>query len=137
MGARDWQRTPRHARFRPVPTADEITLRGMRFHTRIGVLPHERELPQPLEVDLTVRLHRDPGAPAMLLDYRGVYDAAADAVGSAPLAFLEDVAETIAGNALGLAGVRSVRVAVRKPNVALPGPLAHAEVVLEREAAGA
>jgi hypothetical protein len=28
-----------------------------------------------------------------------------------------------------------VRVAVRKPHVAMPGPLAYAEVVLEREVA--
>lgn len=123
--------------FRRVPTSDAITLRGMRFHTRIGVLPHEGELPQPLEIDVTVRLARDPAAPRALLDYRGLYDAVADAVGAGPLAYLEDVAETIAGRALGLGGVAAVRVAVRKPNVALPGPLEHAEVVVEREAAGA
>jgi len=29
-------------------------------------------------------------------------------------------------------GAQQVRVALRKPNVALPGPLAHAEVVIER-----
>jgi hypothetical protein len=31
-------------------------------------------------------------------------------------------------------GVGGVRVAVRKPHVALPGPLAYAEVVVERDA---
>jgi dihydroneopterin aldolase len=30
------------------------------------------------------------------------------------------------------ANAQQVRIAVRKPNVALPGPLAHAEVVIER-----
>jgi dihydroneopterin aldolase len=31
--------------------------------------------------------------------------------------------------------VERVRIAVRKPNVALPGPLSYAEVALERERA--
>lgn len=128
MGARDWQRTPRHARFRPVPTADEITLRGMRFHTRIGVLPHERELPQPLELDVTAW----PSS-AAVLDYRALYAAVAAAVAAEPLAYLEDVAADVADRVLG-SGVARVRVAVRKPHVAMPGPVAYAEVVLERGA---
>jgi dihydroneopterin aldolase len=109
----------------------------MRFHARIGILPHEGQLAQPLEVDLTVRLARVPSAPRAVLDYRALYDLVASAVGAAPLAYLEDVAETIAAGTLGVDGVASVRVAVRKPHVALPGPLDHAEIVIEREAAGA
>ena len=134
---REWRGARAAITFRPVPTSDAITLRGMRFHARIGVLPHEGELAQPLEVDLTVRLARDAGARRAVLDSRGLYDLVADAVGAGPLAYLEDVAESIAGTALRLEGVASVRVAVRKPHVALPGPLEHAEIVVEREAARA
>jgi FolB domain-containing protein len=106
----------------------------MRFHTRIGVLPHEAEFPQPLEVDLTVfRGRRDSARAPALLDYRVLYDLVAKTVGTGQLLYLEDVAEAIAGSALGADGVERVRVAVRKPHVALPGPLDAAEIVIERE----
>ena len=49
-----------------------------------------------------------------------------------PLEYLEDVATTIAEQALALPGVTHTRVAVRKPHVVLDGPLAFAEIVVER-----
>jgi dihydroneopterin aldolase len=101
----------------------------MRFHVRIGTLPHEAELPQPLEVDLSVWR---PAQADDVLDYRRLHALAADAVAGEPLEYLEDVADAIANGALALPGVKRVRVAVRKPHVAMPGPLAHAEVVIER-----
>ena len=69
-----------------------------------------------------------------MLDYRALYEAAARVVRQDELLYLEDVAARVADGALALGSVARVRVAVRKPHVALPGPLAHAEVVLEREA---
>ena len=102
----------------------------MRFHVRVGVLPHERDLVQPLEIDLSVRQRAGPGA---LLDYRALYALASDAVRTGPIDYLETVADAIATAALALPGVASVRVAVRKPHVALGGPLSHAEVVVELE----
>jgi dihydroneopterin aldolase len=112
-----------------IPDRLEIRLAGMRFHLLAGILPHERELPQPLEVDLTVR--RTPGV-AAVLDYRTLYALTRDALHAAPVEYLETVAATIADAALALAGVDSVRVAVRKPHVMLDGPLDVAEIVLER-----
>jgi dihydroneopterin aldolase len=113
-----------------VSNRQTISLRGMRFHTLIGILPHEAELPQPVEIDLTV--WRERNGSAELVDYRRLYEIAASglAVGHGP--YLEDVAESVAERALGLSGVDGVRVAVRKPHVALPGPLEYAEVVVER-----
>ena len=76
----------------------------MRFHALVGVLPHERVYPQPLEVDVTVwRAAPSDEAPDddAVIDYRDIYDAVA------------------------------ARVAVRKPHVPLPGPLAYAEVVVD------
>lgn len=111
-----------------------ISLVGMRFHARIGILPHERELPQPIEID--VRVERRSTArltAADVLDYRALYDVAASAV-AAPVDYLEEIADTVADQVLGAHGASVVRVAVRKPHVALPGALAHAEVVLERSA---
>lgn len=105
-----------------------ITLAGMRFHVRVGVLPHERELPQPLEIDLQVWL--SPGA-AAVLDYRTLHALAADVVAGEPLDYLEAVATAVLDAALALEEVQEARVAVRKPHVALGGPLGHAEVVVE------
>jgi 7,8-dihydroneopterin aldolase/epimerase/oxygenase len=115
-----------------VSTRQAITLHGMQFHTLIGVLPHEAEVPQPVEIDLTVwRGGADGG---FAVDYRGLYQIVVDAVGPGHGPYLEDVADRLAARALAVPGVSSVRVAVRKPHVALPGPLAYAEVVLERDA---
>jgi 7,8-dihydroneopterin aldolase/epimerase/oxygenase len=108
-----------------------ITLQGMRFHTLIGILPHEASIPQPVEIDLTVWRNRSA---TELLDYRRLYEIAAGGLATGHGPYLEDVAELVAQRALGLAGVDGVRVAVRKPHVALPGPLEYAEVVVERTA---
>ena len=100
----------------------------MRFHALVGILPHERELAQPLEVDLTAWVPGDSSAP---LDYRELY-ALTQRVATAGHGYLEEIATAVADAALALARVERVAVAVRKPHVALPGPLAYAEVRLER-----
>lgn len=105
-----------------------ITLAGMRFNVRVGILPHEREIPQPLDVDLTVRR---AGGASGVLDYRLLYAVVRDVVEAEPLDYLETVAADIARGVMSLDDVAGVRVAVRKPHVALGGPLAHAEIVVE------
>lgn len=108
----------------------EITLRNMRFHVRVGVLPHEAELPQPLEVDLTVWA-APPTNGSIGVDYRDLYAVASDVVTQGPLLYLETIAQRIVATALGRANVRGARASVRKPFVSLPGPLDCAEVVIE------
>ena len=115
-----------------VPTRDAITLRAMRFHARVGVLPHEATLPQPLEIDLTVWLAAAERTDDMVVDYRSLYELARGVASDEPLRYIESVADEIARRALELPRVVGARVAVRKPHVALPGPLAYAEVVVER-----
>jgi 7,8-dihydroneopterin aldolase/epimerase/oxygenase len=108
----------------------EITLRAMRFHGLVGILPHERDIPQPIEIDLTVTVAPGEG----VIDYRELYVLAANAV-VGQTSFLEGLAGRVAKAALDHSPrIRTARVAVRKPHVALPGPLAHAEVVVERRA---
>lgn len=110
---------------------DEVTLRGMRFHALVGILPHERTVPQPIEVDLTAIVA--PGD--MVVDYRKLYEVAAGVLSAGPIDFLEEVGDRIARGALASNDrIRVARVAVRKQHVALPGPLAHAEVVVVRTA---
>lgn len=107
---------------------DEITLKGMEFHACVGILPHEREHPQPLEVDLTVRTMRG----AKLLDYRRLYGHVRAALQSDPLDYLEDIANDVAARVLTEEAVLTARVAIRKPHVGLGGPLRHAEVAVTR-----
>ena len=118
-------------------TSDVVTLKAMRFHARIGVLPHEAEIAQSIEVDASLWVRRTGGplTPKDIVDYRRVYDLVADVVTHGHISFLEEVCELIAERALQLPLVDKVKIAVRKPNVALPGPLAYAEVALERERA--
>lgn len=111
----------------------EITLRAMRFHARVGILPHERTTSQPIEIDLRVGVADGDG----IVDYRALYAAAADVIAAAPIDYLEEIGDRVARGALAVSPrVRSARVAVRKPHVALGGPLAYAEVVVERAASG-
>ena len=116
---------------------DVVTLKAMRFHARIGVLPHEAEIAQSIEVDASLWVRRTGTQLTArdIVDYRRVYDLVAEVVTEGHTSFLEEVGERIAQRALQLPLVERVRIAVRKPNVALPGPLAYAEVALERERA--
>jgi dihydroneopterin aldolase len=120
---------------------DAITLRGMRFHTLVGLLPHEEHIPQPLELDVTVYLSlRRVGvtdSPKALLDYRHLYRLVAESVGTSHHKLLEGLCELVAAKALALDHVERVRVAARKPHAPIPGPLESVEVVIERSRHGA
>ena len=111
------------------PPQTEVALIGMRFHVCVGILPHEREIAQPLEVELIV--HHDAMVEGVV-DYRELYDATREAVTSDPLTYLEPFAEALARRVLAFDGVTWCRIAVRKPHVALGGPLAFAQVAVER-----
>lgn len=117
-------------------TADCITLKAMRFHTRVGLLPHEQDHPQPLELDLTVwaslKSAGETDSPQHLLDYRDLYALVSDTVGASHHRLLEGLCEKIASRALALAPVERVRIAARKPHAPINGPLEYVEVVLER-----
>lgn len=110
----------------------EVALIGMRFHACVGILPHERSIAQPLEVDLVVR-HSLPSDD--VLDYRVLYHATRTTIEAGPLTYLERIAESLADHALSIGGIEWCRVTVRKPHVALGGPLAHASVCVERSRA--
>lgn len=112
-----------------------VTLKGMAFHTRIGVLPHEAEIAQSIEVDLSVWVARPEGAHGAegIVDYRALYDLVAQTVHQGHIHYLENLVEHVADAALANALIKRVRVSARKPHVSLPGPLAHAEVSFERE----
>ncbi|HEY5219445.1 MAG TPA: dihydroneopterin aldolase [Gemmatimonadaceae bacterium] len=112
---------------------DSITLRGMRFHLIVGILAHEREHPQPLELDLTAWI-----APRRvgIVDYRQLHDGARNAVMESPREYLEEIAERVATSALAVDGVRAVEIRVRKPHVPLGAPLDYVEVSIRRPSDG-
>ena len=123
-----------------MPPSESISLRGMRFHVLVGVLPHEQLHPQPLEVDVTVwrapKSDDDDGEESgegddAIIDYRDLYDAVSARMTGGPLRFLEDLARTLVADLLARPHVQRARVAVRKPHVPLPGPLGYAEVVVD------
>ncbi len=108
----------------------------MRFHTCVGLLPHEELVPQPLELDLTVWLSLRPvgesDSPSALLDYRDLYALVEETVGTSHHKLLEALCERIAARALELGSVRRARVTARKPHAPINGPLDYVEVVVER-----
>ena len=110
---------------------DTVALKGMRFHTRVGVLPHEAELPQPVEVDVSVAVDREL-KPPRVLDYVSLYAAVAEVMSARHIAYLEEAAERVALAALRLDGVVSATISIRKPHVPLPGPVEFAEVTITR-----
>lgn len=116
---------------------DAIRLLGLQFHALIGDLPHEREIPQPLEVDVEVEtdVRRPAGTDRLAdaLDYRQVYAAVAAAVSAdrAPH-LLETLAERIAAAVRDVERVERVTVRCRKPHAALPGPVDRVEVEVRR-----
>jgi len=111
-----------------------VSLQRMRFHMRIGVLAHEAEIAQSIEVDLSVWVPRDERARGAegVVDYRMLYGIVADVVDTGHMKYLEDFVELVGEKALEIPSVTRVKVSVRKPHVALPGPLDYAEVSLDR-----
>lgn len=111
-----------------------VRLEAMKFHARIGVLPHEAEIAQPLEVDVAAWVVRaeDAHGSEGVLDYRRVYGIVSSIVSGDHILYLEDLAAAIADEVLGVDGVQRVVVNARKPQVAMPGPLAYAQVTLDR-----
>jgi dihydroneopterin aldolase len=111
----------------------EITLAGMRFHAMVGILAHERQNTQPIEVDLTATLAPGEG----VVDYVRLYGVVSAVMTAGAIDFLEQIGDRIAIAALDVSDrIREVRVAVRKPHVALGGPLDYAQVVVVHSAPG-
>ena len=107
--------------------ADVIRLLGLEFHAILGDLPHERELPQPIEVDVEVETDTRAAAASDSLedglDYRAVHRAVSEVLMGEGPRLLETLCERIAEAILSLKDVDGVVVRARKPWAALPGPI--------------
>lgn len=115
---------------------DRITLRGMQFMGRFGVTAEERADPQPIEVDLVVRL--DLSRPARTDDladtvnYESLFDLTREVVETSSYHLLEALAGAIADGVLSAHPVDEVEVRVRKPKAPLPGAFESVEVRIRR-----
>ncbi|HEX2767229.1 MAG TPA: dihydroneopterin aldolase [Candidatus Limnocylindria bacterium] len=119
---------------------DRLSLLGMRFTGRHGVLPAEKVEPQPFEVDLV--LHADLAEAAATddlaatVDYGPLFDLVRSIVeGERSYDLIEALAGAIADATLAAtdAGrVEAVEVRVRKPKAPLTGAFESVEVALLR-----
>jgi 7,8-dihydroneopterin aldolase/epimerase/oxygenase len=120
-------------------TGDRISLIGMRFLGRHGVLLEERLEPQPFEVDLI--LHADLAVASAsdsltdTADYAGLFERVRQIVEVQSFRLIEALAGAIAAAALEATDpklVDAVEVRVRKPEAPLPGIFGHVEAALMR-----
>ena len=115
---------------------DLIQLRGLRVMGICGVLPEERERPQPFEVDLDIEVDLSTAvasdALAETLDYGALAEVVAVVVQESRCQLLERLAELIAVTVLADGRASSVTVSVRKLRPPVAVDLATAGVTLHR-----
>jgi dihydroneopterin aldolase len=124
---------------------DRLSLLGMRFQGRHGVLPEEKMMAQPFEVDLI--LHADlSGAAerddlAATVDYAALFDIVRAIVEGATRDLIEALAGAIASAVLAATPpeiVDAVEVRVRKPDAPIDGSFDTVEAsILRRRPAAA
>ncbi len=114
--------------------ADQIRLLGLRFQACHGVLPHEKSVAQPFEVDLEVNVNLNAAGESDRVEdtvnYAMMADIVAEVMAGSPVALLERLASLIAEGILAIGTPESVRVRVRKmnPPMAVGGGVAEVEV---------
>ncbi len=118
---------------------DRLSLLGMRFRARHGVLPHEKLNSQRFEVDLV--LHADLSAAATsddlgdTVDYAALHELVGAIVTGPSFDLIEGLAGAIAKAALAATEpklVGGVEVRVRKPDAPLGGEVDTVEATLIR-----
>jgi len=117
---------------------DRITIDGIVVSTIVGVLPHEREIRQPIRVDLDlfVDLH-DAGRTDELadtVDYGAVAVQVADALRESKDILLERLADRVAEVAVSFERVEAVEVTITKVRPPVPENLDHTAVRITRTA---
>lgn len=123
---------------------DRLSLLGMRFLGRHGVLPEEKVTAQPFEVDLVLHAHLADAAErddlAATVDYAALFDAVRAIVEGPSRDLIEALAGAIATTILAATPseiVEAVEVRVRKPEAPIDGSFdtVEAAVLRRRDAA--
>jgi 7,8-dihydroneopterin aldolase/epimerase/oxygenase len=124
-------------------TDDRLSLIGMRFLGRHGVLPEEKVSEQPFEVDLV--LHADLSEAAerdelsATVDYGAMFDLVRGVVEGRSFDLIEALAGAIASGVLAATDpqrVIAVEVRVRKPKAPIDGDFDTVEAALVRRRLG-
>ncbi len=116
--------------------SDCIQLRGLRVVCIVGVLPEERERPQPLELDIDIYADLSAAGKSDELDDTVDYGSVAKTVEEICLGvkaqLLERLAELVAERLLELDGVVTVEVTVKKIRPPVPSDLHFSAVRVTR-----
>jgi len=116
---------------------DRIAINGLRVMTLVGVLPHEREAAQPLQVDLSLEVDlADAGFSDELADtahYGLVAERVAAVMRESKDLLLERLAHRIAEEALLVDRVEAVDVTLTKLRPPIPEDLQSCAVSIRRE----
>ena len=96
-----------------------LTLEGLRFDAALGILEHEKEAPQPIQVDAELNLGTQPLTPRdddilHVLDYRKVRQIIIDECQAEHVNLLESLIGKLASRLMQLPGVLGVRVKIAK-----------------------
>jgi dihydroneopterin aldolase len=120
-------------------TEDRLSLIGMRFEGRHGVLPEEKVVAQPFEVDLVLHVALAEAAAtdelAATVDYASLFDLVRAIVEDRSFDLIEALAGAIATAVLAAtdpARVPTVEVRVRKPEAPIDGDFETVEAALDR-----
>lgn len=122
---------------------DRLSLVGMRFRGRHGVLPHEKVEAQPFEVDLVLTGDLSRAAESDRLDatvdYAALFDLVRAIVEGRSFDLIEALAGAIATAVLAATEapvVEAVEVRVRKPEAPIAGEFKTVEAALVRHRPG-
>ncbi|MDM7457371.1 MAG: dihydroneopterin aldolase [Tepidimonas sp.] len=96
-----------------------LALTGLRFHANLGILAHERERSQPIQVDAELNQGWQPLQPhgddiRQVLDYRKVRQIIIDECTAEHVNLLETLIGKLAHRLMQLPGVIGVRVRIAK-----------------------
>lgn len=115
---------------------DKITARGMRFYGCHGVLPEEKQNPQPFIVDLELSLDLGKACRSDRLedtvDYGAVFKCVQEIVEGRSFNLLEALAQAIADRLLADFTLNVVKVTVKKPQAPVEGDFKYFSVIIER-----
>ena len=108
-----------------MPPLDMIRLRGLVVFGHHGARPEEQALGQNFEVDVDIQadlsLSRSSDRLEDTIDYGAVHDVVREVVAGPPRNLLERLADEIASRILDEFDVAVVKVAVKKPRLAIKG----------------
>ena len=103
----------------PASDHQTLSLTGLRFNANVGILAHEKNAPQPIQVDAELSLGEQPLAPRdddilHVLDYRRVRQIIIDECTAEHVNLLETLIGKLSHRLMQLPGVLGVRVKIAK-----------------------